>query len=183
MLKVDEAITLKRTAAAAGLTAHHHAVPSLPRGLPLRPTRMKLAVVIALAETYGAALYKETRFLPVIDCIADDGAVALVQRVMYGARGETDFDVTARTAENTRLADVLRDARVAFEFLCATWPEVFLAETHALLAGLGVHVRPPDTDRMPPMGEADEADADTDADPGDEDDADEPDEGGEGGHG
>ncbi|EKS72030.1 MULTISPECIES: hypothetical protein [Caballeronia] len=187
VLNVDEAITLKRTAAAAGLTAHHHAVPSLPRGLPLRPTRMELAVVIALAETYGAALYKETRFLPVIDCIANDGAVALVQRVMYGARAETDFDVTARTAENTRLAEVLRDARVAFEFLCATWPDVFLAETHALLADLGVHVRPPDADRMPQMGGADDADsdADTDAGPGDDDDddADEPDEDAEGGYG
>ncbi|BBQ03406.1 hypothetical protein BSFA1_85340 (plasmid) [Burkholderia sp. SFA1] len=184
VLKVDEAITLKRTAAAGWLTAHDHAAPSPPRGVPLKPTRMELAVVIALAETYGAALYKETRFLPVIDCIADDGAVALVQRVMYGARAETDFDVTARTAENTRLAEVLRDARVAFEFLCATWPDVFLAETHALLADLGVHVRPPDADRMPPMGggHGADSDADTDADPGDEDDADERNEGGEGGH-
>ncbi|MCE4548054.1 MULTISPECIES: hypothetical protein [unclassified Caballeronia] len=191
VLKVDEVIALKRTAAAAGLTAHHHAVPSLPRGLPLRPTRMELAVVIALAETYGAAVYKETRFLPVLDCIADDGAVALVQRVMYGARADSDnsadFDVTARTAGNTRLADVLRDARVAFEFLCATWPEVFLAQAHAVLAELGVHVRPPDADRMPPRGGADDADsdADTDAGPGDhdDDDDDEPDEGGEGRHG
>ncbi|MDR5769663.1 hypothetical protein [Caballeronia sp. LZ028] len=174
VLKVDEAITLKRTAAAAGLTAHHHAVPSLPRGLPLRPTRMELAVVIALAETYGAALYKETRFLPVLDCIADDGAVALVQRVMYGARAETDFDVTARTAENTRQAEVLRDARVAFEFLCATWPEVFLAETHAALGRIGVQVRPSDREPTPPASN----DRDEDDEHGREDD-----EGEEGGHG
>ncbi|WP_250518937.1 hypothetical protein [Caballeronia sp. ATUFL_M1_KS5A] len=78
---------------------------------------------------------------------------------------------------------MLRDARVAFEFLCATWPEVFLAETHAVLADLGVHVRPPDADRMPPMGGAVDADTDADADPGDNDDADESDEGEEGGHG
>ncbi|BBU33371.1 hypothetical protein BTHE68_71050 (plasmid) [Burkholderia sp. THE68] len=148
---------------------------------------MELAVVIALAETYGAALYQDARFVPVLDFIADDGAVPLVQRVMYGARIEHDDSASGIAHENTRLANVLRDARVAFEFLCATWPEVFLAQTHAVLADLGVHVRPPDADRMPPMGEGHDVDtdADSDADPGDDDDddADEHDEGGEGGHG
>jgi hypothetical protein len=172
VLKVDEAITLKRTAAAAWLTAHSHAVPSLP----IRPTRMELAVMIALAETFGIALYKEARFVPVLDCIADVGAVALVQRVMYGARIENDDSASGIAHENTRLADVLRDARVAFEFLCATWPEVFLAQTHAVLAEVGVRVRPPDADPMPSWaGESDTHD--------DEGVADEPDEGEEGGHG
>ncbi|MBC8641973.1 hypothetical protein IAG25_34680 [Caballeronia sp. EK] len=172
VLKVDEAITLKRTAAAAWLTAHHHAAPSLP----IKPTRMELAVIIALAETFGAALYKDARFVPVLDCIADVGAVALVQRVMYGGRIENDDSASGIAHENTRLADVLRDARVAFEFLCATWPEVFLAQTHAVLAGMGVRVRPPDADPTPPS--ASESDADDDQ--GDDD---EPDEGEEGEHG
>jgi hypothetical protein len=149
VLKVDASITLKRTAAAAWLTAHGDAVPLLS----VKPTRMELAVVIALAETYGAPLYKESRFVPVIDFIADYGAVVFVQRVMYGARPVTDFDVTAYAAENARLAEAVRDARVAFEFLCATWPEVFLAQTHLVLAGLGVHVRPPDADPIPPFSE------------------------------
>jgi hypothetical protein len=149
VLKVDQSITLKRTAAAAWLTAHGDAVPLLP----VKPTRMELAVVIALAETYGAPLYKESRFVPVIDFIADYGAVVFVQRVMYGARPVTDFDVTAYAAENARLADAVRDARVAFEFLCATWPEVFLAQTHAVLAGLGIRVRPPEADLAPPLSD------------------------------
>ncbi|SAL06403.1 hypothetical protein AWB78_08052 [Caballeronia calidae] len=161
VLKVDGSITLKR--AAAWLTGHHHAAPALP----IKPTRMELAVVIALAETYGAHLYRAAHFVPVLDFIADYGAVALVQRVMYGARPDSDnsadSDVTARTAENTRLAEVLREARVTFEFLCATWPDVFLAETHALLASLGVQVRLPDAERLPPMGAGD-ADCDVDAD-------------------
>jgi hypothetical protein len=110
---------------------------------------MELAVIIALAESYGALLHRESRFVSIIDFIADYGAVVLVQRVMYGAQPVTDFDVTAYAAENARLADAVRDARVAFEFLCATWPEVFLAQTHAVLAGLGVHVRPPDADPIP----------------------------------
>jgi hypothetical protein len=149
VLKVDESITLKRTAAAAWLTAHGDAVPLLP----VKPTRMELAVVIALAETYGTPLYRDARFVPVIDFIADYGAVVFVQRVMYGARPMTDFDVTVYAAENARLAEAVSDARVAFEFLCATWPEVFLGQTHAVLAGIGVRVRPPDADLVPPSND------------------------------
>ncbi|MDR5826254.1 hypothetical protein P9250_00085 [Caballeronia sp. LP006] len=152
VLKIDASITLKRTAAAAWLTAHGDAVPSLP----INPTRMELAVVITLAETYGTALYRDARFVPVIDFIADYGAVKSVQRVMYGARPVTDFDVTAYAAENARLAEAVRDARVAFEFLCATWPEVFLAQTHAVLAGLGVRVRPPEADLVPPVSDVED---------------------------
>jgi hypothetical protein len=149
VLKVDASITLKRTAAAAWLTAHGDAVPSLP----IKPTRMELAILIALAETYGPTLDNDARFVPVIDFIADYGAVKFVQRVMYGARPVTDFDVTAYAAENARLAEAVRDARVAFEFLCATWPEVFLAQTHAVLAGLGIRVRPPEADLVPPLSD------------------------------
>jgi hypothetical protein len=115
-------------------------------------------VVIALAETYGAPLYKDSRFGPVIDFIADYGAVVFVQRVMCGARPVTDFDVTAYAAENARLAEAVRDARVAFEFLCATWPEVFLAQTHAVLAGIGIRVRPPEADLVPPLSDIENTD-------------------------
>ncbi|VXC89961.1 conserved hypothetical protein [Burkholderia sp. 8Y] len=134
VLELDEAITLKRRAAAAWLTAHGDAVPRLP----VKPPRLELAVVIALAETYGAALNALPRFLPVLDFIADYGAVKLVQRVMYGARPTTDFDVTAYAAENARLAELLREARTAFEFLCATWPEAFMAQASDALEQLGL---------------------------------------------
>jgi hypothetical protein len=151
LLKVDESITLKRTAAAVWLTAHGDAVPSVP----IKPTRMELAIIVALVETYGPNLYRDSRFVSLIDFIADYGAVKFVQRVMYGTRPVTDFDVTAYTAENARLADAVRDARVAFEFLCATWPEVLLAQTHAVLAGLGIQVRAPDAEPVPPLSEVD----------------------------
>lgn len=138
VLAVDAAITLKRRAAAAWLTAHGDAVPLLP----VKPSRLELAVVIALAETYGAALSSLPRSVPVLDFSADYGAVKLVQRVMYGARPESDncadFDVTAYAAENARLAEVLREARTAFEFLCATWPEAFMAQASEALARLGL---------------------------------------------
>jgi len=77
-------------------------------------------------------------FLPVIDFIADDGAVKLVQRVMYGARATTHFEVSAYAAENARLAELLREARTAFESLCATWPEVFMAQASEALTQLGL---------------------------------------------
>nr|WP_284507444.1 hypothetical protein [Caballeronia sp. ATUFL_F1_KS39] len=138
---------MKRRAAAASLTAHGDAVPLLP----VKPSRLELAVIIALAETYGAALSSLPRFLPVLDFIADDGAVKLVQRVMYGARPTTDFDVTAYAAENARLAELMREARTAFEFLCATWPEAFMAQASEALAQLGLpRLRAPAAPRKPP---------------------------------
>ncbi|AQH05201.1 hypothetical protein A9R05_40080 (plasmid) [Burkholderia sp. KK1] len=165
MLAVDEAITLKRRAAVAWLTAHGDAVPLLP----VRPSRLELAVVIALAETYGAALSSARRFLPVIDFIADYGAVKLVQRVMYGARPTTHFDVTAYAAENARLAELVRDARTAFEFLCATWPEAFMAQASDALAQLGLpRLRAPAP--APPNGQRcgrDESGDEPDDEPGD----------------
>jgi hypothetical protein len=146
------------------MAAHHHAVPARP----IKPTRMDLAVVIALAEAYGTALSRDARFVPVFDFIADYGAVALVPRVMYGARIENKGSASGIAHENTRLAEVLRDARVALEFLCATWPDVFLAETHGLLAGLGVRVRPFDADPLLPTGPLDAAPARAEAYRGDE---------------
>ncbi|WP_250480000.1 MULTISPECIES: hypothetical protein [unclassified Caballeronia] len=76
VLVVDDIITLKRRAAATRLHAQGEAV--LP--LPIKPSRLELAVIIALAETYGAALAQDARFVPVLDCTAEQGAVALVQR-------------------------------------------------------------------------------------------------------
>jgi hypothetical protein len=54
------------------------------------------------------------------------------------ADNRADFDVTAYAAENARLAEVLREARPAFEFLCAAWPEAFMAQASEALARLGL---------------------------------------------
>ena len=37
--------------------------------------------------------------------------------------------------EDVRLAARLLDARIPFEILCGTWPEVFMAQAHAELQG------------------------------------------------
>ena len=149
VLQIDKAITLQRRANAARLTAQGDAVPLLP----IKPSRLELAVVIALAETYGAALHRDPRFLPVIDFIAEYGAVALVQRVLYGERldDEDSNDCSSSVAEeNVRLARVVHEARSAFEFLCATWPEVFLNQAHGMLAKIGVRVWPLSGEPNPP---------------------------------
>ncbi|WP_086973560.1 hypothetical protein [Caballeronia glebae] len=106
MLQLDEAVTLKQRA------ARGDAVPLRP----IKPSRLELVVIIALAESYGAALYRDARFIPVIDFIADEGAVALVQRVMYGALPDQDNsdDCPPATAEdNARLADLLPEAWIS----------------------------------------------------------------------
>lgn len=145
VVRVDEAITLKRRTAAAWMTAHGDAIPTLP----IKPSRLELAVVIALAETYGASLYQDARFLPMLDFIAERGAVTLVQRVMYGETRATEGNVpTWRQVENKRLAELLRAARVPFEFLCGTWPGVFMAQAHGVLQGF--MKQPPMAPPLPP---------------------------------
>ncbi|SAL86747.1 hypothetical protein AWB74_07829 [Caballeronia arvi] len=143
VLELDEAITLKRRAAAARFTAQGDAVPLRP----IKPSRIELGVLIALAETYGVTLHQNARFVPLIDFIADSGAVASVQRVMYGALPEYDNSddcPSALAQDNARLADLAPEARVAFELLCATWPDVFLAQAGTALATLGLpRLQPP----------------------------------------
>jgi hypothetical protein len=189
VLAVDDAITLKRRAAAAWLTAHADALPLLP----IKPSRLELAVVIALAETYGDALAAAPRFEPVIDFMAERGALVLVQRVMYGARPDADRSddrASPIAEENARLAEVVQEARVAFEFLCATWPEVFMAQAQATLAKIGVQVRPAGSELTPPFDPGDSPGPDRDRgtpndarDQGDQgDEADRSDRGEEGGH-
>ncbi|SAL66132.1 hypothetical protein [Caballeronia humi] len=92
--------------------------------LPVRPSRIELAVLTALAQTYGPALLDQPSFTPVLDCIAECGAVVLVQRAPWGER-----------SEDVRLAARLLAARVPFEILYGTWPEVFMAQAHAELRG------------------------------------------------
>ncbi|WP_235025481.1 phage integrase family protein [Caballeronia terrestris] len=91
-----------------------------------KPTAVELGVLTALAQTYGQALLNHADFAPALDCIVEDGAVVLVQRVLWGER-----------SEDVRLAARLLVARVPFEILCGTWPEVFMAQADAELRGSG----------------------------------------------
>jgi hypothetical protein len=122
-----------------------HIVEGRPVSLPVKPTRVELAVFTALAQTYGSALLSQSSFVPVLDCIAECGAVVLVQRSLWGER-----------SEDVRLAARLLAARVPFEILCGTWPEVFMGEAHAELQGF--MPRPPGSPESSEPSDGEEGD-------------------------
>ena len=136
--QLDKAITLRRRAAALARTARPNALAALP----IRPSRVELAVLTALVRTYGSAVLDEPHFAAVLACIAESGAPVLVQRVLWG-----------EDREDLRLALQLVEARIQFELLCGAWPHVFLAQARAALA------RP---SRRPPLRSEDEVDGDDD---------------------
>jgi hypothetical protein len=135
-LQLDQVITRQRRFAAAWLRSHDEAQPSVP----IRPSKVELAVLTALAQTYGPALLTHAEFAPVLEYLAQWGAVVLVQRVLWGERGE-----------DVRLAARLLAARIPFGLLCDTWPKVFMAQAHAKLQGF----RPQPPGAFPVDGEGD----------------------------
>ncbi|WP_157696190.1 hypothetical protein [Caballeronia temeraria] len=120
--RLEDAIALRRRASRSSIGALMDGRPPLQAG----PNSVELALLAALAQTYGPTIFRDETFGPVLDYIAERGAVGLVQRVLWEER---PADVVA-----TRL----HNARVAFEILCGTWPEIFLAQAIAELKRLGV---------------------------------------------
>ena len=102
--------------------------------LPVAPSRMDMAILIALAETYGQAIVDDPRFYPVISFVAERGGVALVQQVLFG---ELMTCTPSEAACNDALCSLLKEARPAFEFLCGAWPETFMAQANTALRRLG----------------------------------------------
>ncbi|SAL80958.1 hypothetical protein AWB67_05723 [Caballeronia terrestris] len=135
MLDLDEVI-LRRRIEATNLRLFFN--KTWPQPLA-KPTAVERGVLSALAQTYGPALLDHADFTPVLDCIVEHGAVVLVQRVLWGER-----------SADVRLAARLLAARVPFEILCGTWPEVFMAQAHTQLQGF----------RPQPPGSSDEREGD-----------------------
>ena len=119
-LLLDDAVTQRRHASASRLSTYCGAAPNRP----IKPTRTELAVLAALAHVYGSSL-TDQRFIPVIECVADCGAVELVKRALWG-----------EGLDDARISALLLDARTALDILVGTWPTVFMAEAHAQLEGL-----------------------------------------------
>ena len=134
-LRLDDAVTQRRRASAARLSTYCGVAPNWP----IKPTRTELAVLTALAHVYGSSLADE-RFIPVIECVADCGAVEVVKRALWG-----------EGLDDARISALLLDARTALDILVGTWPTVFMAEAHAQLEGF--RPRPP---APPDSGEDDE---------------------------
>ncbi|MDR5736186.1 hypothetical protein QCE47_28150 [Caballeronia sp. LZ025] len=138
VLALDHTIVRFRRAHALGHLVEGRTVP-----LPVKPTKIELAVFTSLAQTYGPALLDHADFIPVLDCIVEQGAVRLVQRSLWGER-----------PDDVRLAARLLAARIPFEVLCGTWPDVFMGEAHAELQGF--RPRPPDPRMESDDGERDD---------------------------
>ncbi|MEA3173555.1 MAG: hypothetical protein QOF42_966 [Gammaproteobacteria bacterium] len=97
-----------------------------------RPDRVELAVLTALADTYGAELLTNASLGYVLRLIARRGGVAFVQRVLWG-----------ESASDTQLAVMLTAARAAFTQITLAFPDAFLADANDVIAGF----------RPPPPGE------------------------------
>jgi hypothetical protein len=108
-LQLDETITRMRRGAS---TCHITQCTSLLR--PIKSSRTELAVLTALAQTYGPTILHDDPFGLVSDCIAERSAACC------GVQSAA-----------VRLTALLQEARIAFELLCGTWPDVLMAQAHA----------------------------------------------------
>jgi len=144
VLELDRIITRRRRAGALG-----HVVEGQPVPLPVKPSHIELRVLTALAQTYGPVMLLGQDFTPVLERLAECGAVVVVQRVLFA-------DAWGDLPEDDGLAARLLEARIPFEILCGTWPEVFMGEAQAELQGF--RPRPP---MLPaPRREADDGERD-----------------------
>ncbi|AQH05030.1 hypothetical protein A9R05_38970 (plasmid) [Burkholderia sp. KK1] len=127
--ELEKVVTLMRQSSMQrGLRPSHYLRFCLPA------SRMEMAILITLAETYGQAIVDNPRFYPVLSFVAERGAVALVQEVLFGdpisrpkRHGESD----------SALLSLLAEVRPAFEFLCGTWPEIFMPQANTVFRRLG----------------------------------------------
>jgi hypothetical protein len=138
-LKLDLAITAYRQGQRSGV----HALDNKSRlwyartdqrvRAAVRPNCVELAILTALANTYGTELIKSESLGYVLWVLARDSGESLVQRVLWG-----------ETAADMQLAAMLGECRAAFSQIVLAWPADFLVEARAALARCGLpEGRPP----------------------------------------
>jgi len=98
------------------------------RHVPRRPDRVELAVLTALADTYGSEMMTNSSLGYVLRLFARHGGVALAQRVLFG-----------ESAADQQLSVMVTAARVALTQVSALFEDQFFAEANALITGF----RPP----------------------------------------
>jgi hypothetical protein len=92
--------------------------------IPRRPDRVELAVLSALAGTYGADLLTNAALGYALRLIARHGGIAFVQRVLWGA-----------SASDLQLAEMLKTSRAALVQVSLAFSDAFLADANDVLAG------------------------------------------------
>jgi hypothetical protein len=149
VLQMDQAISAFRAGKATGIRALDSASRMMddladevsaravapgahpPRNVPGRPDRIELAILAALADTYGSELLTNASLGYVLRLLARHGGVAFVQRVLWG-----------ESASDAQLSVMLTATRAAFTQISLAFPDVFLAEANAVIAACRVPPRP-----------------------------------------
>jgi hypothetical protein len=98
--------------------------------VPRRPDRVELAILTALADTYGSEMVTNASLGYALRLVARHGGVALVQRVLWG-----------ESASDLQLATMLGAARAAFTQIAFAFSDDLLAEANGVLSGF--RPRPP----------------------------------------
>ncbi|AME27343.1 hypothetical protein [Burkholderia sp. PAMC 26561] len=98
--------------------------------VPRRPDRVELAILTALADTYGNEILTNASLGYALRLVAQHGGVALVQRVLWG-----------ESASDVQLATMLGAARAAFTQIAFAFSDDLLAEANGVLSGF--RPRPP----------------------------------------
>jgi len=141
VLRLDDAISAFRAGEATGIHAldsasrlicdladdgvsEHAARANGHRKVPRRPNRVELAILTALADTYGSEIMTNSSLGYALRLVARRGGVAFVQRVLWG-----------ESASDAQLAVMLGATRAALTQISLAFPDVFLAEANDVLAG------------------------------------------------
>lgn len=93
------------------------------RRVPHRPDRVELAILTALADTYGTELLTNASLGYALRLVARHGGVAFVQGILWG-----------ESASDAQLSVMLTAARAAFIQISLAFPDVFLAEANTVIA-------------------------------------------------
>jgi len=147
VLRLDDAISAFRAGEGTGL----HALDSASRlmgeltddastsaaarrgerpRVPRRPDRVELAILTALADTYGNEILTNASLGYALRLVARHGGVVLVQRVLWG-----------ESASDVQLATMLGATRAAFTQIAFAFGDDLLAEANDVLSGF--RPRPP----------------------------------------
>ena len=144
VLRLDDAISAFRAGEATGI----HALDSASRligdladdvteranrrrKVPRRPDRVELAILTALADTYGSEILTNASLGYALRLVARHGGITLVQRVLWG-----------ESASDVQLATMLGATRAAFTQITLAFSDDLMAEANDVLSGF--RPRPPD---------------------------------------
>jgi hypothetical protein len=144
VLRLDDAISAFRAGEATGIRALDAASRLIGdladdvtaranghRKVPRRPDRVELAILTALADTYGAEIVHNASLGYALRLVARHGGVALVQRVLWG-----------ESASDVQLATMLGATRAAFTQITLAFRDDLMAEANDVLSAYRPQTRP-----------------------------------------